>query len=813
MGSDAVHLPGAAFPKGNATNSPRTVPTGPRSQGPARSTRNNQAQSQIPPINQPRNTPQAGAAVPYNGESFEQWRSRVTAAQGGIQPTPAELSKELTASQEAVLTCGNCAGKRGREGALNVTYSGFGHLVKDCTRLVDPDGFVNACPFCNKGDHNPNACKAAHTLTDAYYLLVVCRHGKPPIRCNWDLKALDPKRWEAEKFRPQNPKFSKNYNNQNGDQTLGSTIMAPLWTNGGIWIYKGFFGGIFNNASSKWRPPPKPKGGEQLSSTLGSNRTSTQQVGHLPSIVQRQTSGTIGPSNPQPSSSTDISGQASDEEQRDGRSVSLLAKLEQKLNSIRQSNPQEQHQGTTNPEPKRSTPPQLSGQGQQQGVLKQEQKLCSLPHSNPQGQQQAVSDSEQKRTIPPQPNQQRQQQAVLNSEPKRSSLPLPFSNSQGQQQRLLNAEQKLRRPLQSNAQTQQEVLSSELKPSMPAQATSGDQQQAVLSQESKRGQGQQQGVLNNVGLHRSTTIPTLPRDPNISDSIVRERMELEQEVEELEKLIKIRERRNELRKRLRALEDEEAELPSSKSRAVGERGDIRALGRTRGSSSPRRELHVATTQPAHMKEQAGGEENLGGLDRANLSRRDSRGDRYRPDDRRRRESRDRSRSYRERSRSRSRERSRILRSPSPERPSRDRVIMGAPDTPAPDSPTEGWMEAMKTREAQAKAYLAAQNKAREKARTDSRSKERERASLSNEIPATDPDPGRMRLADVSGRGLDRTSSGGTEGSDGRETVPALNRGYRSSSKEELPVAATAQTQDPIIKQEFAPHPSHGLINL
>jgi hypothetical protein len=818
MGPDAVHLGGAAFPRDNTANSARTVPTGPRSQGPASSSaRNNQAKSQIPPINQPRDTSQAGAAVPYSWESFDQWHSRVTGAQNGNQPAQAGLSKaveanknksgELTASQglQAGLTCGHCAGKRGREGGLIVTYSGIGHSVKDCTRLVDTDGFVNACPFCNKGDHNPNTCKSAHTLTDAYYLLVVCRHGKPPIRCNWDLKALDPKRWETEKFRPQNPAFAINRRVGHGDQALFSTIMAPLWTNGGKWLYTGFFGNRFKTkASPSWRGPPK--GGEHPSSTLGSNRTSTQQVephglrnptiqtqtqqgrislastakpdnsgpligdnkltetytnpptrpmqqastlgnnrtpsqqvGHrLPTAEKKQTSATLrGPNNPQPSSRIDISGQVSDKEQRDGRSVSLLAKLEQKLNSFRQPNCHDQHQGTTDPEPKRSAAPQLNGQGQQQGVLRPEQKLSS----------------------PPQPNHQRQQQAVLNPEPKRSSLSVP--NDQAQQQRAPNLEQNPSPP-QSSGQTGQEVSISERRPSRALQPNGDGQQEAGLS--------------------------------SIPDSIVRERMELEQEVEELEKLIKLREKRSELRKRLRELEDEEAALPSSKSRAVGERGNIRALGRSRGSSSPRRELNVATTEPAHMKEQAGGEGNLG-----------SRGDRYRPDARRRRDSRD-----GERSRSRSRERRRMLRSPSPSRPSRDRVIVGATDTLTSDSPAEKWKEAIKAREAQAKAYVAAQNEAREKAGTDSRGGERERTLHSTkETPAIDSDPSRMRLADVSGRGLNRTTSWGTElhGSDGRETVPALSRGHRSSSKEELPAAAPAQTQDPIIKQEFAPHSS------
>jgi hypothetical protein len=796
MGSDAVHLGGAAFPQGNAANSARPVPTGPRSQGPASSsTRNNQAQSQIPPAIGPRKTSQAGAAVPYNGESIDQWRSRVTGAQNGNQQAQAESSKaveadnkngELTANQglQTGLTCGHCAGKRGREGGLIVTYSGIGHSVKDCTRLVDTDGFVNACPFCNKGDHNPNTCKSAHTLTDAYYLLVVCRHGKPPIRCNWDLKALDPKRWETERFRPQNPAFALNRRGAHGDQALFSTIMAPLWTNGGKWLYTGFFGNRFKNkASPNWRGPPK--GGEQPSSTLGSNRISTQQaephglrnptiqnqtqqgrkplastaishnsgplisdneltetyinpptrsmqqastlgnnqtpsrqVEHRPPTAQKQASATLpGPNNPQPSSSTDISGQASDKEQRDGRSVSLLAKLEQKLNSIRQSNPQDQHHAVSNPEPKRSTLPELHGQGQQQ--------------------------------------------VVSNSEQKRSSLPV--SNGQAQQQRAPNLDQNPSLP-QSNGQTGQEVSISERRPSRALQPNGDGQQEAGLS--------------------------------GIPDSIVRERMELEREVEELEKLIKLREKRSELRKRLRELEDEEAELPSSKSRAIGERGNIRALGRSGGSSSPR-ELHVATTKPAHMKEQADGEENLG-----------SRGDRYRPDDRRRRDSRDRSRSYRERSRSHSRERRRMLCSPSPERPSGDRVSLKAADPAASDSPAEKWKDAINAREAQAKVYVAAQNEAREKAGTDSRSREGEWTSLSTkETPATDPDPGRMRLADVSGRGLNRTSSRETElhGSDGRETVPALSRGHRSSSKEELPAAAPAQTQDPIIKEEFAPH--------
>jgi len=136
------------------------------------------------------------------------------------------------------------------------------------------------------------------------------------------------------------------------------------------------------------------------------------------------------------------------------------------------------------------------------------------------------------------------------------------------------------------------------------------------------------------------------------------------------------------------------------------------------------------------------------------------------------------------------------------------VTLNAADRAATDSPAEKWKEAIKAREAQAKAYVAAQNEAREKGGNDPRSTERERTSRSTkEIPATDPDPSRMRLADVSGRGLNRTSSRGTEphGSDGRETVPALSRGHRSSSKEELPAAVPAQTQDPIIKQEFAPH--------
>jgi hypothetical protein len=64
----------------------------------------------------------------------------------------------------------------------------------------------------------------------------------------------------------------------------------------------------------------------------------------------------------------------------------------------------------------------------------------------------------------------------------------------------------------------------------------------------------------------------------------------------------------------------------------------------------------------------------------------------------------------------------------------------------------------------------------------------------------------MRLADVSGRGLNRISSRGTElqGSGDRDSVPALTG--RSSSKD-LAAAGPTQTQDPIIKQEVTPNPS------
>jgi hypothetical protein len=112
---------------------------------------------------------------------------------------------------------------------------------------------------------------------------------------------------------------------------------------------------------------------------------------------------------------------------------------------------------------------------------------------------------------------------------------------------------------------------------------------------------------------------------------------------------------------------------------------------------------------------------------------------------------------------------------------------------------------IKIREAQAKAYLAAQRRAREK------SFEHNTPRSSTKDLTTDPDSSRMRIADIGGRNsgvLDGNSPVGTEmqGSGDRDGVSALRGGgHRSSSVEELPAAGPTQTQDPIIKQEFVPH--------
>ncbi|GKT41805.1 uncharacterized protein ColSpa_01986 [Colletotrichum spaethianum] len=73
-------------------------------------------------------------------------------------------------------TCGNCRRR--------------GHEVRDCIGPVDVNGFIAACPLCNKNDHLYDQCssrvklkKAEKKVMDFEYL-VLWRQNKAPLRSN-----------------------------------------------------------------------------------------------------------------------------------------------------------------------------------------------------------------------------------------------------------------------------------------------------------------------------------------------------------------------------------------------------------------------------------------------------------------------------------------------------------------------------------------------------------------------------------------------------------------------------------------------------
>jgi hypothetical protein len=78
------------------------------------------------------------------------------------------------------LICGNC--------------TNTGHSVQDCSRNLDDEGFVNACPFCNTNKHNAMRCPLVpgRKLSQLYHYFVRCRAGKAPLRGPWNFCEIDP---------------------------------------------------------------------------------------------------------------------------------------------------------------------------------------------------------------------------------------------------------------------------------------------------------------------------------------------------------------------------------------------------------------------------------------------------------------------------------------------------------------------------------------------------------------------------------------------------------------------------------------------
>ena len=72
------------------------------------------------------------------------------------------------------LVCGNCSIQ--------------GHAVRDCTRNLDNEGFINACAFCNTRLHNVLSCSRMQMmkLGVLYHNCVRLRGVRAPIRGPWN---------------------------------------------------------------------------------------------------------------------------------------------------------------------------------------------------------------------------------------------------------------------------------------------------------------------------------------------------------------------------------------------------------------------------------------------------------------------------------------------------------------------------------------------------------------------------------------------------------------------------------------------------
>ncbi|KAF4636367.1 hypothetical protein G7Y89_g1715 [Cudoniella acicularis] len=122
-------------------------------------------------------------------------------------------------AQKPQLICGNC--------------QDIGHEVADCTRNLDSEGFVNACPFHNTNSHSAFRCPDVYDipLRKLYYFLVRRRAGKPPIRCPWNFWSIDPVRWEAQRdvVRPQRAQFALDRAQKMGWQGIREVVRDPMF--------------------------------------------------------------------------------------------------------------------------------------------------------------------------------------------------------------------------------------------------------------------------------------------------------------------------------------------------------------------------------------------------------------------------------------------------------------------------------------------------------------------------------------------------------------------------------------------------------
>jgi hypothetical protein len=117
------------------------------------------------------------------------------------------------------LVCGNC--------------SLTGHSVEECSRNLDSEGFVNACPLCNTNRHNAMHCPVLLTmnLSQLYHYFVRCRQGRPPLRGPWNFWEVYPAKWDqdANRLRLQTASFAQDRANRVGWQQLDELVIDPIW--------------------------------------------------------------------------------------------------------------------------------------------------------------------------------------------------------------------------------------------------------------------------------------------------------------------------------------------------------------------------------------------------------------------------------------------------------------------------------------------------------------------------------------------------------------------------------------------------------
>ena len=181
-----------------------------------RSSQKRKRNDSVPPWNNRRRQGRMRGSDTSNSFAQDQVHGQTSKPQQHEKPSSQLTATGVPQIPRAHLRCANC-------GEL-------GHPLGECTRHVDPDGFVNGCPPCNIREHLYDAC-TLKKARDEYHFLVTKRHNKPPIRTKLDFRLVNATRFQRDKCRPHTREFSA------GRARLGiqqdpsdCTVEDPHWT-------------------------------------------------------------------------------------------------------------------------------------------------------------------------------------------------------------------------------------------------------------------------------------------------------------------------------------------------------------------------------------------------------------------------------------------------------------------------------------------------------------------------------------------------------------------------------------------------------